>query len=207
MRVGKRHIKSRVLVSAGPVRLRTVPVQHPPRGRRYGRRGWWEGVGGATLGGVNQDIRIPELAPAARRFSIQWPASRHNAHRARTAAVGRLRAWGLPHEAASHIVAELAANAVVHGRVPGRDFRLTLVASAAVLRIEVADARGDRLPVAAREADDAAESGRGLLLVEALADRWGVTSGPSPTKTVWAELDLARVPAGGTVPAGGAVPS
>ncbi|MEE4541861.1 ATP-binding protein [Streptomyces sp. V4-01] len=139
---------------------------------------------------MTQDIRIPELTPAAGRFSIQWAASRRNAHRARTAAAGQLRAWGLPHEAAAHIVAELTANAVTHGRVPGRDFRLTLVASATVLRIEVADARGDRLPVAAREADDAAESGRGLLLVAALADRWGVTSGPSPTKTVWAELDL-----------------
>ncbi|MFE6094241.1 ATP-binding protein [Streptomyces massasporeus] len=32
--------------------------------------------------------------------------------------------------------------------------------------------------------------GRGLLLVEALADRWGVRLGPVPRKTVWAELDL-----------------
>jgi anti-sigma regulatory factor (Ser/Thr protein kinase) len=145
---------------------------------------------------VTQDIcTTSELAPAVRRFSFQRPASRRNAHEARTAAVDRLRAWGLPYDAAAHIVAELAANAVVHGRVPGRDFRLTLVASATVLRIEVADARGDRLPVAAREADDAAESGRGLLLVAALADRWGVTSGPAPTKTVWAELTLPTSPA------------
>ena len=139
---------------------------------------------------MTQDIRIPELTPDVSRFSDQWPASRRSAHDARTAAAEQLRAWGLPYDAAAHIVAELTANAVVHGRVPGRDFRLTLIASATVLRIEVADARGDRLPVAAREADDAAESGRGLLLVAALADRWGVTSGPAPAKTVWAELDL-----------------
>ncbi|MEU0083162.1 hypothetical protein [Streptomyces sp. NPDC006274] len=31
-----------------------------------------------------------------------------------------------PSESAEHIVAELAANAVQHGRVPGRDFGLTL---------------------------------------------------------------------------------
>lgn len=139
---------------------------------------------------MTQDIRTPELAPDVRRFSDQWPASRRSAHDARTAAAEQLRVWGLPYDATAHIVAELTANAVVHGRVPGRDFRLTLAASASVLRIEVADARGDRLPVAAREADGAAESGRGLLLVAALADRWGVTSGPAPTKTVWAELDL-----------------
>ncbi|GAB3180648.1 hypothetical protein GCM10027162_34860 [Streptomyces incanus] len=30
----------------------------------------------------------------------------------------------------------------------------------------------------------------GLLLVEALADRWGVIEGRFPRKTVWAELRL-----------------
>ncbi|MFD1828164.1 hypothetical protein ACFSJS_00610 [Streptomyces desertarenae] len=37
------------------------------------------------------------------------------------------------------------------------------------------------------------ESGRVLLLVAALADRWGVCGrepGPAPGRTVWAELDL-----------------
>ncbi|MFH8759900.1 hypothetical protein [Streptomyces atroolivaceus] len=37
---------------------------------------------------------------------------------------------------------------------------------------------------------DDAGSGRGLLIVEALADRWGVTPGPVPRKTVRAGLDL-----------------
>lgn len=35
-----------------------------------------------------------------------------------------------------------------------------------------------------------AESGRGLALVDAFADRWGVASGPPPRKTVWAEIEL-----------------
>ncbi|CAM5652776.1 non-specific serine/threonine protein kinase OS=Streptomyces tendae OX=1932 GN=GUR47_17290 PE=3 SV=1 [Streptomyces tendae] len=55
------------------------------------------------------------------------------------------------------------------------------------LRIEVTDTRGDRLPCPQHSADDA-EFGRGLLLVEALADRWGVVPGPPPLKTVWAEV-------------------
>ena len=91
------------------------------------------------------------------------------------------------------IVAELAANAVLHGRVPGRDFRLTLTATLdATLRIELTDTRADALPAVPHPTDDptAAESGRGLLLITALATRWGVTSGPAPCKTVWAELDL-----------------
>ncbi|MPY63287.1 ATP-binding protein, partial [Streptomyces spongiae] len=37
--------------------------------------------------------------------------------------------------------------------------------------------------------DSASESGRGLHLVAALADDWGVTPRPTaPGKTVWAEL-------------------
>jgi hypothetical protein len=53
----------------------------------------------------------------------------------------------------------------------------------------VTDARGDRLPVLTAAPAQDAESGRGLLLVAALADRWGVTEGPAPCKTVWVEWD------------------
>ncbi|MYW49170.1 ATP-binding protein, partial [Streptomyces sp. SID161] len=53
--------------------------------------------------------------------------------------------------------------------------------------IEVTDTRGDRLPRLTTPAEDG-ESGRGLLLVAALADRWGVTEGRHPRKTVWAEV-------------------
>lgn len=45
--------------------------------------------------------------------------------------------------------------------------------------------------VAALESPDAdSESGRGLLLVEALSVRWGTERGPFPRKTVWAEVAL-----------------
>lgn len=90
------------------------------------------------------------------------------------------------------VVAELAANAALHGHVPGRSFRLTLsLAASGTLRVEVADTRGDHLPVPARADTEApAESGYGLLLVEESADRWGVRCGPVPCKTVWAELDF-----------------
>ncbi|MEU6590449.1 ATP-binding protein [Streptomyces sp. NPDC046881] len=108
---------------------------------------------------------------------------------ARLLAVNALRNWGLPHERASHVVAELAANAATHGRVPGRSFRLTLYVVGGTLRIEVTDPRGDRRPVL-REPGAGAESGRGLLLVEALADRWGTSEGRFPRKTVWAEIGL-----------------
>ncbi len=83
----------------------------------------------------------------------------------------------------------LAANAVTHGRVPGRDFRLAFYVVGHTLRIEATDTRGDRLPRHQPPTANA-ESGRGLLLVEALADRWGVSEDRFPRKTVWAELRL-----------------
>ena len=113
---------------------------------------------------------------------------------ARLLATEQLRAWGLPLDRAPHVVAELAANAATHGRVPGRDFRLTLYVVGGTLRIEVCDTRGDRAP-ALRDPAGAAESGRGLVLVDALADRWGAVPGPPPRKTVWAEIDLVPHPA------------
>ncbi|MFC7637995.1 ATP-binding protein [Streptomyces thermogriseus] len=122
-------------------------------------------------------------------FSVLLSSTPRGARLARLLAADQLRAWELPVETASHIVAELAANAVTHGRVPGRSFRLTLYVVGGTLRIEVTDTRSDRRPEP-REPGTDAESGRGLLLVEALADRWGVAEERFPRKTVWAELRL-----------------
>lgn len=107
----------------------------------------------------------------------------------------QLHDWGFPHDSdlndtARHVVAELAANAVTHGRVPGRDFELCLLLRLPedTLRIEVSDARGDRqLRFAA--ADVEGDGGRGLILVTLLATTWGVTQ-RTVGKTVWAELTL-----------------
>ncbi|SEO18794.1 ATP-binding protein [Actinacidiphila rubida] len=97
-----------------------------------------------------------------------------------------------PAESAASVVAELAANAVTHGRVAGRDFelRLTLDRATGVIRVEVSDARGEVRPAVSPlpPADDA-ESGRGLLLVQALTRAWGVSS-REVGKTVWAEVAL-----------------
>ncbi|MFF8591427.1 ATP-binding protein [Streptomyces sp. NPDC015220] len=140
---------------------------------------------------MNQEITATET-PARPdgqipNFTVLLSSTRRGARLARLLTEAQLRRWGLPTDSASHIVAELAANAATHGRVPGRDFRLTLYVIGGTLRIEVADTRGDHLPALQRPADDA-ESGRGLLLVDALADRWGVAEDRFPRKTVWAEL-------------------
>ncbi|MFE9856794.1 ATP-binding protein [Streptomyces sp. NPDC005780] len=139
---------------------------------------------------MNQQTATPQLPATERTFTVLLSPTRRGARLARLLAVAHLDLWGLPSESAAHIVAELATNATVHGRVTGRDFQLRLaVHTDSRLRIEVTDTRGDRLP-AASAPDPLAEGGRGLLIVEALATRWGITPGPVPRKTVWAELDL-----------------
>jgi anti-sigma regulatory factor (Ser/Thr protein kinase) len=141
-----------------------------------------------TLSDVNQRTAHSPL----RHFSVPLSATRRGARLARLLAAEQLQGWGLPLDPARIVVAELAANAVLHGRVPGRSFRLTLsLRVPRTLSVEVADARGERWPTRVRDgAEEGAESGYGLLLVEEFADRWGVRSGPVPCKTVWAELDL-----------------
>ncbi|GHI08009.1 ATP-binding protein [Streptomyces cellostaticus] len=116
---------------------------------------------------------------------------------ARHLALAQLDAWGIPHgtdtaDAVAVIVAELAANAVTHGRVPGRDFELRLALLAGSVRIEVTDTREERPPGPedVREPAPLAAAGRGLLLVGALADRWEVVDRDPPGKTVRAEVDL-----------------
>ncbi|MFD3626334.1 ATP-binding protein [Streptomyces sp. NPDC058698] len=139
----------------------------------------------------------PQLPAAARTFTQQLSSTRRGARLARLLTYEQLRTWQVSlgvTDRAEQIVAELAANAALHGRVQGRDFRLALThdPAAGVLRIAVTDACGDRFPSSVADvvtASPDAESGRGLLIVAALADRWGSQPYPPGGKTVWAECD------------------
>ncbi|NML50255.1 ATP-binding protein [Streptomyces sp. R302] len=132
-----------------------------------------------------------QLMATARHFTLQLSSTPRGARLARLLAAEQLRCWGLDRvvEATEQVVAELANNAVTHGHVPGRDFRVRVVVTGAAVRVEVTDTRGDRAPRSGETTPDT-ESGRGLLLVGALARAWGVRQGPAPQKTVWAELPL-----------------
>ncbi|WP_286260051.1 ATP-binding protein [Streptomyces graminofaciens] len=132
---------------------------------------------------MNQETPIPT-------FSVLLSPTPRGARLARLLATEQLRTWGLPLDPAEHIVAELAANAATHGRVPGRDFRLTLYVIADTLRVELTDTRDDRLPQVRHDAEPDSETGRGLVIVDALAHRWGLAEGLRPRKTVWAEIVL-----------------
>ena len=127
-------------------------------------------------------------------LSQRLSSTPRGARLARHLAAHQLAAWGHPHDSdvsdtVQHVVAELAANAVTHGRVPGRDFELRLLRlPEGILRIEVSDTRGDRqLRFGAGAVDG--EGGRGLVIVALLAPVWGITD-RLVGKTVWAELPL-----------------
>ncbi|MGW2339078.1 ATP-binding protein [Streptomyces sp. NPDC001661] len=146
-----------------------------------------------TTTATGELLSAGELAAPISHFSTSFPATPRGAHTARHLAERELAAWeGVADdvvESAALVVAELAANAALHGRVPGRGarLRLTLTAPHGTLRVEVTDARGERAP--ATPAVQGGESGRGLLLVAGLADRWGWMPYPPSGKTVWAEFD------------------
>lgn len=134
-----------------------------------------------------------------RVFTQRFSSTPRGARLARRLALQQLDAWGLPYggqvsDTAALLVAELAANAVTHGRVPGRDFELAVTLLGGTLRVEVTDTRGECRPPDPGTARPAprplAENGRGLLLVGALADRWEVLDRLPVGKTVIAELDL-----------------
>ncbi|WP_405718682.1 ATP-binding protein [Streptomyces sp. NBC_00046] len=131
-------------------------------------------------------------------FSMRFSSTPRGARLARRLAGERLDAWGIPYGSDTHdtvtlVVAELSANAVRHGLVPGRDFRLLLSAEGSTVRVEVTDTRGEKVP-ALTDPSDSSIGGRGLLLVAALADRWGwYPCADGPGKTVWAVCSVGVV--------------
>lgn len=105
---------------------------------------------------------------------------------ARRLAVTALRARGLAGtllEDTETTIAELVANAVLHGQTA---FSLTVRLDHGRVRVEVAD-ESPRVPVV-RPAGEDATSGRGLHLLHALTDRWGIDDDAARGKVVWTEL-------------------
>jgi anti-sigma regulatory factor (Ser/Thr protein kinase) len=95
---------------------------------------------------------------------------------------------------AALMVSQLATNAVRHG---GTDFEVRVERTDDVLSVEIEDS-GVGAPVV-RRAQPRDASGRGLHIVEALADAWGVRPTPEGQgKAVWFTLSLASTSGGET---------
>lgn len=139
------------------------------------------------------------LAPGLRaepaEFTIRLSSTPRGARLARLLAEQQLAAWGVPYDSSTGrsvalVTAELASNAITHGRLPGRDFRLTLARLPRAVHIEVTDARPERLLPNRSPVLPDATAGRGLLLVDVYADRWGCTARDAYTKSIWADVGI-----------------
>lgn len=117
-------------------------------------------------------------------FELPAVAASASAARVRVRAV--LEERGLDTDVVLLLLTELVSNVVRHAA--STELTVRLAVTSGMLRVEVADG-SSRLPTPIASAPWEQESGRGLLLVQALADRWGTT--PSRTgKAVWFELSL-----------------
>ncbi len=142
--------------------------------------------------GLIDDAPLPDGAEMVRHFAptVRGPGL------ARRFVVEVMRDWGLPQLAddVALVVGELATNAVVHGRSA---FTVAVSRTVGSVRVVVGDcsaASPRKRPVSS----DRSEGGRGLLLVDAVTQRWGhdrVGSG----KLVWADLAVEGDHAGSLV--------
>jgi hypothetical protein len=91
------------------------------------------------------------------------------------------------------LASELCTNAIVHSRSgeAGGQFSVDIDWAPALARVVIGDQGSAKTPAVAPRADDAGhlgESGRGLLLVDDLADDWG-TAGRPNRRWVWADVE------------------
>lgn len=116
---------------------------------------------------------------------IALPRSPSSVGAARRFITARTAAWSFPEPAADQLVligSELVTNAVLHART---ELTLTLELHEDRVRISVKDR--SQAPATLRHYRADALTGRGLGVVAALSDRWGVSTAPDG-KVVWAEL-------------------
>ena len=126
--------------------------------------------------------------PAPKSSSFYVPSDVGFVSSARRRLVAVVRDWDLPLvedtvETLELLAGEVIANAVVH---TGEGCQVTVSWDGTCVRLEAEDAEGGLLPQRAPAHRDE-ESGRGLQLVDGLAQRWG--SRPTPDgKVVWFEI-------------------
>ncbi|QXE39191.1 ATP-binding protein [Streptomyces sp. GMY02] len=135
-----------------------------------------------------------QLTPTGCGVVLRWSRDPRCVGLARLELRKALADWGLSvlEDSAVLILSELLSNAGLHARVtPEQVIETRYFRSSGGLRIEVHDGSPDR--PRPRTADPEASDGRGLLLVEALANEWGVAERVGPGKVVWASLSVPLV--------------
>lgn len=143
---------------------------------------------------------LPRPLNAGRFALVTWPTSPFWARRYIRMFLNSCRGVGAETaETAELLVSELVSNAVRFGGDPARPLRYSERANASLillslrhfpgsLLIEVYDTN-DSPPVLSRHDEDA-ESGRGLLLVNALAKEWSYFFAPGGGKVIYCVLEM-----------------
>ena len=120
-----------------------------------------------------------------KREAWQLPPTARSVPQARQHVTATLHRWNLDilAETARLLTSELVTNAVLHARTP---MTLTLEETDSGLRVSVSD--GSPVPPALRRHSVTATTGRGLQLLDQLADAWSVDDS-NGGKTVWFTLN------------------
>lgn len=160
------------------------------RGRAMG------GVNDARFGGDGSSLpfwltEVPSVPDDSLSRALTIPLEPQSVPLARRWVRHTLGRWGLGDlaDAAAQIASELTTNAIIHAD-PDSSVVLLLMFAAGTLRLEVRDRDRQNLPLP-RNPTPTEIDGRGLIIVEAIADRWGVRVTNSG-KSVWAELDTGQ---------------
>ncbi|WP_406400831.1 ATP-binding protein [Streptomyces uncialis] len=146
---------------------------------------------------------LPRTSPSGgegqrtRACHAVYPARPEHARAVRRLIAGVMDTWGAGLSQDADLVTaaanELVVNAIVHGSLPGDPVAVTVELGAGALRVSV----GDRSPVAPlrRHPGHDGTNGRGLEMVQSIADAWGTThtvDTDTPGKSVWMRLRTSR---------------
>lgn len=165
-----------MLVAAGSAELRTVAVRQVSAAQGGGS-------GGRCQAGLASGDGITAVSELTAHLDL--PAGFDALAAARQVTKAALTGWGLGDrewvDDAVLVADELVANAVRHGggflrlQIHARDGRVTIAAV-------------DGSAVVPRRRDPDGDGGRGLAIIEALCDEWGVTNLDDGHKCVWVRL-------------------
>ncbi|GHH93885.1 ATP-binding protein [Streptomyces capillispiralis] len=140
---------------------------------------------------MNENIAPALLAPRGAQYTLRLTVGEHSARHVRRIARSLLREWEMAElaDAVELGVTELLANVVRH--VPDRRCVVLLLRLPGGMRVEVTDGCDELPRVPVGLALDS-EHGRGLALLDAVSDTWGVEPEPGGGKTVWFECGAAH---------------
>jgi anti-sigma regulatory factor (Ser/Thr protein kinase) len=139
-----------------------------------------------VVGKARTEVEVTEGATGVSRLELQLPHTTESVRRARRTIAAFLDPSEVPESIVDDVlllVSELVTNAVVHAASPAV---VCLDADLERIKVTVHDRDAERRPSLV-EAGPLSASGRGVLLVDRLASRWGVEP-HRQGKVVWFEL-------------------